>query len=524
MDTLQNFQDKNMIEQIMILDEIRESGQGQAISALFDIYSSPLPDTAVDEMVYHALISLLRDDHAQILAGFNHEALRVKLLCIKAAGENGVSAALDPLKKMLESCSGDIEFLTEVVRALSRLDDPALFDVLLPYMKHEDATVAGLAMEKASNSGEPGRDSLCDYITSACATGDNVLGIGLALTKLGKFTDEKAISFLTSHIHNENPTIRKIVHEQLIHVGKEALPTLQKVLGEGDKDEKIMAANVIGLIGDKVGADILTELLDGADSLEANLKFAAYEALGRIPSMRSVVGLCDGLSETDEMILVAVMTALNDIFNPGVAKMLIDTLGKDADQKKRILSALVTTRAGKLFGVVCQDGNYLDELMDILVASRNTESMEFFKEILASLEGEQAGEALKKLEMSEGASGDKRILAADDSKAMIFFYTSATAEMNVSLTTAEDGLQALNLLKSGEEFDLLITDLNMPNMDGIELVREVRNTLQLDIPILMASTESEKSQTDLAREAGVTDFITKPFTKEVLKEKVDGLF
>lgn len=524
MDTLQNFKEKNMIEQIMILDEIREGDQVQDISVLFDIYSSPLPDKAVDEMVYHTLISLLQNEHGQILAGFDHAAQRVKLLCIKAAGEYCVSGALDPLKVLLESSSADIELLTEVVQALSRLDDPSLFDLLLPFMKHDDATIAGLAMKKASYSGEPGRDALCDYITSASDAGENILGIGLALTRLGSFTDEKTISFLTSHIHNENPTIRKIVHEQLIGIGEEALPVLETVFTDGDKDEKIMAANVLGLIGHKNGANVLTELLDSADTLESNLKFAAYEALGRIPSMRSIVGLTDGLSETDEMILISVITALNDIFNPGVAKMLIDGLGKDTEQCQRILSAIVATRAEKLFGVICQEGSHLDAFIDLLVASRNTDSIELFKEYLETIEGDKAAEALKKLSQSEGAGGDKRVLAADDSKAMIFFYTSAAAEMDVSLTTAEDGLQALNLLKAGEQFDLLITDLNMPNMDGIELVKEVRNTLKLDLPILMASTESEKSQTDLAREAGVTDFITKPFTKEVLKEKVDSLF
>jgi CheY-like chemotaxis protein len=64
----------------------------------------------------------------------------------------------------------------------------------------------------------------------------------------------------------------------------------------------------------------------------------------------------------------------------------------------------------------------------------------------------------------------------------------------------------------------------MPNMDGVELVKEIRNSLKLDIPILMASTESEKSQTELARQAGVSDFITKPFTREQFISKVTALF
>ena len=62
-------------------------------------------------------------------------------------------------------------------------------------------------------------------------------------------------------------------------------------------------------------------------------------------------------------------------------------------------------------------------------------------------------------------------------------------------------------------------------MDGIELTREVRKRDEWSkLPILMATTESEKSQSDLASKAGVTDFITKPFSKEDFKAKIEQMF
>lgn len=527
MDILQNFSGKDMIEQITILDEIQANGQHEAIPALFEIYAVPLADVAVDEMVYHALFSLLKGREAAILAGLGHGSPRVRTLCVKAAGENRIDAARPRLVELLQTSSHETELLTETVRSLAKMEAPELLDILLPYIHHQDATIAGLAMDKAASSGEArGRDALCSYISSVCPDGrtDECLGVGLAFAKLGGFTDEKTIAFLISHIHNHNPTIRKIVHQQVVKAGEAALPLLAGVLSTGDKDEKIMAANVIGLIGHKNGANIITGLLDSHETIDANLKFAAYEALGRIPSMRSIVGLTDGLAESDEMILIAVITSLNDIYNPGVAKALIEALAKDAGHRARILAALVATRAGKLFTAVFQDGRYSDELITMLAASHNRESIAFFKELLPSMAGEKAAELLKKLESGAQGAGEKFILAADDSKAMLFFYTSALAGRDVCLTTAEDGQQAFDLLKSGQRVDLLVTDLNMPNMDGVELVKKIRNSLKLDIPILMASTESEKSQTELARQAGVSDFITKPFSKEQFIDKVFALF
>ncbi|MEA2083890.1 MAG: response regulator [Thermodesulfobacteriota bacterium] len=113
---------------------------------------------------------------------------------------------------------------------------------------------------------------------------------------------------------------------------------------------------------------------------------------------------------------------------------------------------------------------------------------------------------------------DDRIIA-DDSKAMLFFYKSVAADLAVQVETAEDGGIAFEYLQSDETVDLLVTDLNMPNMDGIELVKKIRKSgNRPGLYILMATTETEKSQTGLASKAGVNEFIAKPFTKDTLKE------
>ena len=132
MDLLQNFADKDMIEQITILDDIQSNGQHDAVPALFDIYATPLADVAVDEMVYHAVISLLKGRDDLILAGLDHASSRVRLLCIKATGENNVLAALPRLAELLQNNDQETELLTETVRALSHMDDPAILDMLLP--------------------------------------------------------------------------------------------------------------------------------------------------------------------------------------------------------------------------------------------------------------------------------------------------------------------------------------------------------------------------------------------------------
>jgi two-component system chemotaxis response regulator CheY len=85
---------------------------------------------------------------------------------------------------------------------------------------------------------------------------------------------------------------------------------------------------------------------------------------------------------------------------------------------------------------------------------------------------------------------------------------------------AADGLQALELYKASGGFDLVLTDWNMPGKSGVELVREIR-AADPKVPIVMVTTESEKSRVLAAIEAGVSDYLVKPFTTEALRKKLE---
>ena len=92
-----------------------------------------------------------------------------------------------------------------------------------------------------------------------------------------------------------------------------------------------------------------------------------------------------------------------------------------------------------------------------------------------------------------------------------------------NVTEAEDGVVALNVLKS-TKVDFVISDWNMPNMTGIELLRSVRADAELSkTPFLMVTAESLKENVVEAVKAGVSDYIVKPFTHEVLGEKIEKI-
>ncbi len=88
----------------------------------------------------------------------------------------------------------------------------------------------------------------------------------------------------------------------------------------------------------------------------------------------------------------------------------------------------------------------------------------------------------------------------------------------------EDGVQALQKLRN-RSFDFVVTDWNMPNMQGIDLLRAIRADPQLrHIPILMVTAEAKRENILEAAQAGVNGYIVKPFTAETLREKLDAIF
>lgn len=112
-----------------------------------------------------------------------------------------------------------------------------------------------------------------------------------------------------------------------------------------------------------------------------------------------------------------------------------------------------------------------------------------------------------------------RVLVADDSSTMRKIITRSLIAVGAGEPTeAADGAEAVAKFKPGE-FDLVLTDWNMPGKTGLEVVKEIR-ALDSQVKIMMVTTEAEKTRVVQAIEAGVSDYLVKPFTADVLREKL----
>jgi two-component system, chemotaxis family, chemotaxis protein CheY len=118
-----------------------------------------------------------------------------------------------------------------------------------------------------------------------------------------------------------------------------------------------------------------------------------------------------------------------------------------------------------------------------------------------------------------------KILIVDDFATMRRIVKNLLRQLGFeNIEEAEDGKQAFSKLKE-IKYNLIISDWNMPNMSGIELLRNVRSDLELkSLPFLMVTAESEREKVIEAVKSGVNNYIIKPFTVEILKEKMEKIF
>ena len=110
----------------------------------------------------------------------------------------------------------------------------------------------------------------------------------------------------------------------------------------------------------------------------------------------------------------------------------------------------------------------------------------------------------------------KKILIVDDSESIREVVSATLENVGYQVISAFDGVDALNYA-DGQPLDLVITDLNMPNKDGIELIRDIRKQDEYKFtPILLLTTESQAEKKKEAKLAGATGWIVKPFVQEKL--------
>jgi two-component system, chemotaxis family, chemotaxis protein CheY len=115
-------------------------------------------------------------------------------------------------------------------------------------------------------------------------------------------------------------------------------------------------------------------------------------------------------------------------------------------------------------------------------------------------------------------------LVVDDSQTIRLILRKYLGKIGFDVVEATDGLEGIARLPEMSQADLVLVDWNMPNMSGVDFVRAVRALRQYDsLPVVMVTTNTDRDQVASALEAGANEHIMKPFTQDVIREKLELL-
>ncbi|WP_045218368.1 response regulator [Desulfonatronum thioautotrophicum] len=535
MKSMNDFRKMDFLCQIALLTEARAGGDPGVIPGLVELFTQPVDDPVIDSMVRTTLREVLLRNPPAILDFLNHETTKLRRFCALLAGEAKLVEAVAPLMQFAREWQNDPDAQHDALTALARLGDPAALPLFREHLDHHDDYIACVCISQIGAHGDAASQARLEGFIDANEAPDQVEQCSVlawsAIEALQELNTQEALAFLASKIHHQNPTARRLVQKGLVAAGERAVPLLAAILEQSeDTDEKILASNALGLTGGRQAANVLINALERQVLRSPNERFSGYEALGRIAGMKSVVFLQDAMwKETDPLLLLAIVKGLEALFQPtladGLAQEMSARLKQSPDSLGRALRAIIAAQAGALFATFFSKPELGPRVLEELEATANRATLETLSQALESRGFAGEARTLRTLgATNEAGSTDAdlpRMLAVDDSEAMRAFYVQFGMETGWRVHTAENGQAALDALEAGGTFDILVTDMNMPVMDGTEMTRKMRARPEwADMPIVMASTESSKAQARIAKNVGVNSFIVKPFTSAQLREKI----
>ncbi|PIE02980.1 MAG: hypothetical protein CSA81_04540 [Acidobacteria bacterium] len=338
-----------------------------------------------------------------------------------------------------------------------------------------------------------------------------------ALAKTGK---QRAYKALTDYLGSPNASSRTRAKELLVDLGKLALPFLYENLTRSDPDILIHTLNVLGSIGDSQAAKPIRQFLVKSSG-NANVRFAAYEALGYIKMPGGSFVLATGLEDEDIGVRTASAKAIDRNFDMILDQGIRNMLRAQDEASRELIKIFIDAESLKVVSALTDCPFFKKNALEYLEKHAHREIKQQFLPYLKEHLGENHPALQDLMVETEKPASKLTIWAVDDSRMILRMYRSMLHDLGYDSVNFEFPKQLCERIQS-ERPHIIFTDLNMPKITGIELAKFVRKRhSQEDLPIIMATTQTENEDHIEAVKAGINMIIKKPFTKKLLQESID---
>lgn len=463
---------------------------------------------AVPAMVIRAmLLGKVLNNRDKFLSVLQGEAGESRLSLILIAGEVQLVEAI-PLLIEIISKTEDSGLIQCCLTALGDIGDPTATNILSDFLYSGQRDFVIVAIESLSKIATP---TSVQRLAERMGT-DHELDL-LILDAFANLQDSLALDQLNAALQSHHAYIRNHAKKKFSKIGEKAIPILTRNLSQqGDPDLLVHSLNVLGFIGDLSAVRAIRKLLHN-EPKDANVRFAAYESLGMMPLAKGAYILADGLLDQVGHVRIAAAKAIewncDDVLIAGVRNM-VSGGGREAEmvveaflnsESHKIVLAMADLEPFALISVEYLKHRAHPDVRDSYIT--------FFKE-----------NGLDKLatgliaESGEDKEQELSVFAVDDSRMILSIYKNTLFQLGMDGQLFEFPATALKQALK-EKPDILLTDLNMPDMTGVELTVALRKRYSSqELPIIMVTTQGDSPDHKAAQEAGVNRILSKPFTSD----------
>jgi CheY-like chemotaxis protein len=467
----------------------------------------------VDELpiIKETLLSNLLAYPELLIEFLSDTSIKDKTHLINVAGELRFEEAVPALLYLVANSQDEAE-ISLIIETLGLIGDPQAINTLTDYLYAANRDLIITAIQAL---GQVGTQSAMHRLAERMGT-DNEMDY-MILSIFADVQDPVSLEKLNDTLASHYAHMRIYAKQELVRIGAKAVPALIDNLLQDDPDFIIHTLNVLGDIKDESAIMPIRKLL-GKEPKNANVRFAAYEALALLPLRKGAYTLTAGLTDPEDHVCVAAARAIDQNYSEILTAGIKNLLRSKDDEARHITKIIVNAQVDKVFlSLVGED--FFQELSLVYLPHAHKDTKEHYAEILVDNGFEDFA---KKLYGDEDVENKVKVVAVDDSRMILNIYKATLHELGYEPVLFEFPATAIEWLQK-EKPAMVLTDLNMPEITGVMLAEAIRKKYTpKELPIIMVTTQNEVNDNDAAFAAGVNKVIQKPFNAKSLKEVMDN--
>jgi len=428
----------------------------------------------------------------------------------QVAGEMRLEEAVPALLKILSE-QKDENVLEPVINALGVIGDPSATAAVGEFLYCEHTNLIRATIRTLGQFGTP----------TAVRRLAEKIGIDRELDEIileifARLQSPEALAELNKTLSSQFVFVRNTGRKKLVQVGEKAVPYLIKNIHFNDPDLQIHSLNILGDINDETAISEIRKLIHNHPK-DPNVRFAAYEALGKLPLHKGAYVLAAGLQDQVDNVRSAAAGAIDrnydDILSAGIKNMV----RVEGVESINIIRTIINSQCDQVFLSLLEEEVFKKYGLPYLVEKAHPDISSHFKTLLLNKGYNDLLEKYfikAKIERKE----KPKVYAIDDSKMILNIFRTILYDLGYNPCLFEFPEKALAQIRR-ERPAAILTDLNMPDISGIELAKQARKIYNKnELPIIMVTTQKETLDKVAAYTAGINVIIHKPFTEEQISK------